>query len=292
MSRASPLMRALPRSTVRPAVRSYHTSLSSQAATASAPSPRPTTPRRVAVPASAARLSRAAPPKPLTPAQTQARVAPTAPLAGVEDEFDMPMPEMEPIEDYAHPAQSASSSSTPRATPPSSAPRAAVSNTRSSFGDITPSPPLTSFPNDGYRPLPTTAAGEGLGVGLGDNTSDWSTSFAGLSQKPFDREVADALLRPLQVADIELKPGKYSITPCLPSLFGLWPLAVECGLWTMDYGLALITIDGLLYLPEIKYRRTLNAAFGPGGWGLAPRGETHVGPRIVSREWGLVCLGR
>lgn len=50
--------------------------------------------------------------------------------------------------------------------------------------------------------------------------------------------------------------------------------------------------DGLLYLPEIKYRRTLNAAFGPGGWGLAPRGETHVDKRIVSREWGLVCLGR
>jgi hypothetical protein len=47
-----------------------------------------------------------------------------------------------------------------------------------------------------------------------------------------------------------------------------------------------------LYLPEIKYRRTLNEAFGPGGWGLAPRGETTVGPRIVSREWGLVCLGR
>lgn len=51
-------------------------------------------------------------------------------------------------------------------------------------------------------------------------------------------------------------------------------------------------VDGLLYLPEIKYRRTLNAAFGPGGWGLAPRGETHVDKRIVSREWGLVCLGR
>ena len=51
-------------------------------------------------------------------------------------------------------------------------------------------------------------------------------------------------------------------------------------------------LDGLLYLPEIKYRRTLNAAFGPGGWGLAPRGETHVDRRIVSREWGLVCLGR
>lgn len=51
-------------------------------------------------------------------------------------------------------------------------------------------------------------------------------------------------------------------------------------------------VDGLLYLPEIKYRRVLNKAFGPGGWGLAPRGETHVGPKNVSREYALVCFGR
>lgn len=48
----------------------------------------------------------------------------------------------------------------------------------------------------------------------------------------------------------------------------------------------------MIYLPEIKYRRVLNKAFGPGGWGLAPRSETNVGPKIVSREYALVCLGR
>jgi hypothetical protein len=47
-----------------------------------------------------------------------------------------------------------------------------------------------------------------------------------------------------------------------------------------------------MYLPEIKYRRVLNKAFGPGGWGLAPRSETNVGPKIVSREYALVCQGR
>ena len=31
---------------------------------------------------------------------------------------------------------------------------------------------------------------------------------------------------------------------------------------------------GMIYLPEILYRRILNAAFGPGGWALMPRGET------------------
>ncbi|KAJ9109140.1 hypothetical protein QFC21_000468 [Naganishia friedmannii] len=87
-------------------------------------------------------------------------------------------------------------------------------------------------------------------------TISWETSFHGLSAKPYDREVAQILMRPLGAKDIEIKP------------------------------------DGLLYLPEIKYRRTLNEAFGPGGWGLAPRGETTITERLVSREWGLVCLGR
>jgi hypothetical protein len=50
--------------------------------------------------------------------------------------------------------------------------------------------------------------------------------------------------------------------------------------------------DGIVYLPEIKYRRILNRAFGPGGWGLAPRGETIVTGKSVTREYGLVVHGR
>jgi len=50
--------------------------------------------------------------------------------------------------------------------------------------------------------------------------------------------------------------------------------------------------DGIIYLPEIKYRRILNKAFGPGGWGLAPRGELVVGERVVTREYALVVHGR
>lgn len=45
-------------------------------------------------------------------------------------------------------------------------------------------------------------------------------------------------------------------------------------------------------MPEIRYRRRLNEAFGPGGWGLAPRGASQITDNQVSREWGLVCLGR
>ena len=50
--------------------------------------------------------------------------------------------------------------------------------------------------------------------------------------------------------------------------------------------------DGIVYLPEIKYRRILNKAFGPGAWGLAPRGETIVTAKAVTREYALVALGR
>ncbi|KAI9513299.1 mitochondrial genome maintenance protein [Russula earlei] len=88
------------------------------------------------------------------------------------------------------------------------------------------------------------------------SSADWSRSYHGLSAQPFPLEVADILQAAIDPLDIEMKP------------------------------------DGMIYLPEIKYRRILNRAFGPGGWGLAPRSETNVSPKIVSREYALVCLGR
>ncbi|OJD40012.1 mgm101 protein [Diplodia corticola] len=88
------------------------------------------------------------------------------------------------------------------------------------------------------------------------STRDWSRSFHGLSSERFSDAAAAALLEPIQADDIEVKP------------------------------------DGIIYLPEIKYRRILNRAFGPGGWGLAPRGETIVTGKTVTREYGLVAGGR
>lgn len=90
----------------------------------------------------------------------------------------------------------------------------------------------------------------------GGNQVDWSRSFHGLSTEAFSPEAAKVLLAPIPLEDIEVKP------------------------------------DGILYLPEIKYRRILNQAFGPGGWGLAPRGETIVTAKAVTREYALVVLGR
>jgi len=88
------------------------------------------------------------------------------------------------------------------------------------------------------------------------SATDWSRSYHGLSTQPFPVEVSEILQAAIEPLDIEIKP------------------------------------DGMIYLPEIKYRRILNKAFGPGGWGLAPSSETNVSPKIVSREYALVCLGR
>lgn len=90
----------------------------------------------------------------------------------------------------------------------------------------------------------------------GDEKVDWTRSFHGLSAAPFPKEVADILLGETDPEEVEIKP------------------------------------DGIVYLPEIKYRRILNKAFGPGAWGLVPRSESIVTPKTVTREYALVCNGR
>lgn len=85
---------------------------------------------------------------------------------------------------------------------------------------------------------------------------DLATSFKGISHEPFPKDVIDVLNEPIVAEDVEIKP------------------------------------DGLIYLPEIKYRRVLNRAFGPGGWGLVPRGPHTVNKKNLSREYALFCRGR
>jgi hypothetical protein len=99
-------------------------------------------------------------------------------------------------------------------------------------------------------------ADEPLVLDEGTRQVDWTRSFHGLSSQPFSKEAADVLLAPIPFDDVEVKP------------------------------------DGIIYLPEIKYRRILNRAFGPGGWGLAPRGETIVTGKSITREYALVAHGR
>ncbi|KAL1890991.1 hypothetical protein Cpir12675_005148 [Ceratocystis pirilliformis] len=86
---------------------------------------------------------------------------------------------------------------------------------------------------------------------------DWTTSYYGLATQPFSKEVTAILTRTVDPKlDVEMKP------------------------------------DGIIYMPEVRYRRVLNEAFGPGGWGLVPRGDTAVGDKIVTREYALIVHGR
>ncbi|KAJ3189139.1 hypothetical protein HDU85_002764 [Gaertneriomyces sp. JEL0708] len=74
--------------------------------------------------------------------------------------------------------------------------------------------------------------------------------------QPFPDSAREVLGKELNVADVEIKP------------------------------------DGQPYLPEIKYRRVLNAAFGPGGWGMIPRTPHTLAHKTLSREYALYALGR
>ncbi|CEP65037.1 Mgm101p LALA0_S18e00298g [Lachancea lanzarotensis] len=103
---------------------------------------------------------------------------------------------------------------------------------------------------------PETNAGIASSQSQSNSEVNWAVSFQGLGSRPFDDKVQTELSKPLAAEDIEVKP------------------------------------DGLVYLPEIKYRRILNRAFGAGGWGLVPRSETIVTDKLVTREYALICHGQ
>ncbi|KAG0378716.1 hypothetical protein BGX24_003003 [Mortierella sp. AD032] len=130
---------------------------------------------------------------------------------------------------------------------------------------------------DNSSPFPNGATGlkdAAIGERSLEEGEDWTRSFSGMAIEPFEKEVAEILMNPLDADDIEIKP------------------------------------DGLLYLPEIKYRRILNRAFGPGGkYTVIPEpdvdrrhmaticvhhflSEHSISPKNISREYALVCKGR
>ncbi|KAI9764688.1 MAG: hypothetical protein M1840_008080, partial [Geoglossum simile] len=88
----------------------------------------------------------------------------------------------------------------------------------------------TKPPNNEIQDLTAGFADQTLTLDEGGQQVDWARSFHGLSAEPFPKEVAEILTQPIPEGDVEVKP------------------------------------DGIIYLPEIKYRRILNRAFGPGGW--------------------------
>ncbi|KAK7735493.1 hypothetical protein SLS63_003963 [Diaporthe eres] len=161
-------------------------------------------------------------------------------------------------------SSSSSNSSAAKPSASSSSPAAKNVNTPFAESQTNPVPSAPYSRPQGVNAIPeapTAAFSQTANGGAGDpafggNGIDWSSSFHGLSTIPFSPEVAAVLMKPIPFEDVEIKP------------------------------------DGIIYLPEIKYRRILNQAFGPGGWGMAPRGELMVGERVVTREYALLVHGR
>jgi len=131
-----------------------------------------------------------------------------------------------------------------------------TSPSKPTYNNATSSSPNPSSTTPDVQNLSGGLADQPIILDEGDRQVDWTRSFHGLSVEPFSKEAAETLLQPITFEDVEVKP------------------------------------DGILYLPEIKYRRILNKAFGPGGWGLAPRGETIVTAKAVTREYALLAHGR
>lgn len=93
--------------------------------------------------------------------------------------------------------------------------------------------------------------------------------YFGISTSVFPQKTLKVLMSPINEQDVEIKPdGRYVAVQ-----YGLLPQIVYPQFSTLCDTLSLF-VAGLIYLPEIKYRRILNQAFGPGGWALMPRGET------------------
>lgn len=161
---------------------------------------------------------------------------------------------------YRRSATTATNASSSSPSSPSSAQKPTTSAYAENQTNPVVAPPYSQPPGADAIPEPSSSSN-------GNNTSaaaepafgngiDWSSSFHGLSTTPFSPEVAAVLMAPIPFDDVEIKP------------------------------------DGIIYLPEIKYRRILNQAFGPGGWGMAPRGDLGVGDKVVTREYALLVHGR
>ncbi|KAI1419842.1 mitochondrial genome maintenance MGM101 [Xylaria sp. FL1777] len=165
------------------------------------------------------------------------------------------------------PSSSSTTSRTPPPIPPRSAARPAAAATAVSrkpipavSGEPLPDAPPAVVPSPNGNNNNNNHGGEAAAAMNNDPAAggpiDWTNSYHGLGTSAFSPEASAILQARLDPDDIEVKP------------------------------------DGIIYLPEIKYRRILNTALGPGAWGLAPRGELMVQDRLVTREYALVVHGR
>lgn len=171
------------------------------AAAAAAPKPTPSpssssTPRRTTNSASGARSAysrTSTPASSSTPARKATSARTPAPAAAdIFDHFasdDPSFPTPEPLSDVPDYAALAPRTAAAAAARPAANGDMRASEAPHGFDESPPSALDAASPD-------SNAAG------------DWSSSFHGLSARPFDKEVAQVLMRPLKPADVEIKPGE------------------------------------------------------------------------------------
>lgn len=104
--------------------------------------------------------------------------------------------------------------------------------------------------------------------------------YFGISTSVFPQKTLEVLMSPINEQDVEIKPdGRMYSTSCM-----VWLILPQMVYPTQHFYVTHLFLAGLIYLPEIKYRRILNQAFGPGGWALMPRGETLHYQVLINRS--------
>jgi hypothetical protein len=68
--------------------------------------------------------------------------------------------------------------------------------------------------------VPASPFPESATLSVDDSATDWSRSYHGLSETPFEKEISDILLAPIDPADVEMKPGNFNHIYCLYALIG------------------------------------------------------------------------
>lgn len=108
--------------------------------------------------------------------------------------------------------------------------------------------------------------------------SDWSTSFHGLSSKPFDKEVAQILMRPLNIKDIEIKPGMWI---ALPNRRVFADFAEYCHQ----------TVCCIYQRSSTDERSTRHSVLVGGGWHPEAKPRSGRGLSVVNGDW-CVLVGK
>ncbi|KAG0325910.1 hypothetical protein BGZ99_010437 [Dissophora globulifera] len=122
---------------------------------------------------------------------------------------------------YATKSFTASPASTASTSSSSSEPLSFSDDSDSSFFGAATTSTTTNVGGGAGQEVTTTGLKDGvIGDSATEDVHDWTRSFAGMATEPFEKEVADLLMAPLDPDDIEMKPGwglaprsDHSITP-------------------------------------------------------------------------------